>query len=51
MALSGSPAIMGLAFYLMTARLPEFIGGLALSAILSAYYFPRPGGPTDIESR
>ena len=49
MALSGSPGIMGLAFYLMTARLPEFIGGLALSAILSAYYFPRSGGPTDVE--
>ncbi len=50
MALSELPAILGLLFYLLTARIPEFAGGLILSALLFAYYFPRVGGPMDLES-
>lgn len=46
-AFADIPAIFGLLFYLMTAGIPEFIGGLGVTAVLLAYYFPRPGGPTD----
>jgi hypothetical protein len=50
MAFSNLPTLLGLLLYLLIARIPEFTGGLLLSALLYAYYFPRVGGPTDIES-